>query len=71
MDDWKRWTLHFFLGSQQVQGRGLFTHWGPHDHSHGVLTKGTCDPRWVVWGLCEAHSVSWDKIMGDHTQTHN
>ena len=26
-------------------------------HSHGVLTKGSCDPRWVVWGLCESHPI--------------
>ena len=43
----------------------MFTHWGPTHHSHGVLTKRMCDPRWaggrVVWGLCESHPVCVDQ----------
>ena len=35
-----------FWGPQRSQGPGLFIHWGPADHSHGVLTEGTHDPRW-------------------------
>ena len=35
----------------------MFIHWGPADHSHGVLTEGTCDPRWGLWALCESHPI--------------
>ena len=59
-----RWSLHFFLGSQCP---GLFTHWGSADHSHGVLTEGTCDPRWGVWGLCESHPLCMVRIVCGET----
>ena len=62
-----RWSLHFFLGSQCP---GLFTHWGSADHSHGVLTEGTCDPRWGDWALCESHPVCMgqDHVYGETTR---
>ena len=50
-------------------GPGLFTHWGPADHSHGVLTKGTCNPRLAgVSGDCVLPHLRGSKLCaeGDH-----
>ena len=47
----------------------MFTHWGPADRSHDVLTQGTCDPRWGVWALCESHPICMgqDHVCGETT----
>ena len=55
------------MGPRRPQGPGWFTHWGPADHSHGVLTEGTCDPRWGVWGLCESHPLCMVRIVCGET----
>lgn len=41
---------------------------GPADHSHGVLTKGTCDPRWVVWDCVRLTHMGQDHGR-PHTNT--
>ena len=61
-DYWKNHSLQY--------GPGLFTYWGPAaDHSHGVLTKGTCDPRLGgVSGDCVSPHLHGSKSCaeGDH-----
>ena len=46
----KETHLTLFSHPRRSQGPSLFPYWGSTLQSHGVLTKGTCDPRCRVWG---------------------
>ena len=59
-----------FEGPSRSQGPGLFTHWGPDDHSHGAWSRGRVTPGGWSGDCVSLNLSAWDRIMGDHTHTH-